>query len=62
MCGIEQRFLLAMTALFLASSFAFRATPAGKFALTIDNIMRGPGYTATSPPRTMVGRWRANLF
>jgi Tol biopolymer transport system component len=46
-----RRFPLALTALLLASLFAFRANPAGKFALTIDNIMRGPelyGYEPSS--------------
>ena len=33
----------------LALIFAFHATPAGKFALTIDNIMRGPGLYGYEP-------------
>src|SRR5205807_8867558 len=33
----------------LAILFAFHATPAGKFALTIDNIMRGPGLYGYEP-------------
>ena len=34
--------------------FAFHATPAGKFALTIDNIMRGPGLFGYEPGQV---RW-----
>jgi len=33
----------------LAALFAFHAAPAGKFALTIDNIMRGPGLYGWEP-------------
>ncbi|HTC35504.1 MAG TPA: prolyl oligopeptidase family serine peptidase [Bryobacteraceae bacterium] len=33
----------------LASLFAFQAEPAGKFAFTIDNIMRGPGLYGYEP-------------
>src|SRR5579864_8435071 len=33
---------------------AFQATPAGKFALTIDNIMRGPGLYGYEPAQV---RW-----
>src|SRR5580658_3330789 len=33
----------------LALIFAFHATPAGKFALTIDNIMRGPELYGYAP-------------
>src|SRR5947207_13667413 len=29
--------------------FTFQAHPAGKFALTIDNIMRGPGLVGYEP-------------
>ncbi len=35
--------------LLIAISFAFQAYPAGKFALTIDNIMRGPGLYGYEP-------------
>jgi dipeptidyl aminopeptidase/acylaminoacyl peptidase len=38
----------------LAVVFAFHATPAGKFALTIDNIMRGPGLYGYEPAQI---RW-----
>ena len=38
----------------LALIFAFHATPAGKFALTIDNIMRGPGLFGNEPSQV---RW-----
>src|ERR1700722_11600235 len=38
----------------LALIFAFHATPAGKFALTIDNIMRGPGLYGYEPSQV---RW-----
>ncbi|HLK20909.1 MAG TPA: prolyl oligopeptidase family serine peptidase [Bryobacteraceae bacterium] len=38
----------------LALVFAFHATPAGKFALTIDNIMRGPGLYGWEPTQV---RW-----
>ena len=38
----------------LALIFAFHATPAGKFALTIDNIMRGPGLYGYEPAQV---RW-----
>src|SRR5215831_1155491 len=34
--------------------FAFHATPAGKFALTVDNIMRGPGLYGYEPTQV---RW-----
>src|SRR5580698_4875502 len=44
-----RRFPLALTSLLLASLFAFRANPAGKFALTIDNIMRGPELYGYEP-------------
>src|SRR5580704_9533058 len=37
--------------------FAFHATPAGKFALTIDNIMRGPGLYGYEPSQV---RWSGN--
>ena len=40
---------LALIALLLASLLAFRANPAGKFALTIDNIMRGPELYGYEP-------------
>ncbi|MDQ2946482.1 MAG: hypothetical protein M3Y27_11155, partial [Acidobacteriota bacterium] len=33
---------------------AFQAHPAGKFALTIDNIMRGPGLVGYEPAQV---RW-----
>src|SRR5579863_1881823 len=35
--------------LLLVSVFVYRAAPAGKFALTIDNIMRGPGLYGYEP-------------
>src|ERR1700730_2943101 len=38
----------------LAILFAFHATPDGKFALTIDNIMRGPGLYGYEPSQV---RW-----
>ena len=38
----------------LAFAFALSATPAGKFALTIDNIMRGPGLYGYEPSEV---RW-----
>ena len=38
----------------LALIFAFHAAPAGKFALTIDNIMRGPGLYGYEPTQI---RW-----
>lgn len=38
----------------LALIFAFHATPAGKLALTIDNIMRGPGLYGWEPTQV---RW-----
>lgn len=38
----------------LALLLAFHATPAGKFALTIDNIMRGPGLFGWEPEHV---RW-----
>ena len=38
----------------LAFLVAFQATPAGKFALTIDNIMRGPGLYGWEPEQV---RW-----
>ena len=38
----------------LALIFAFHATPAGKFALSIDNIMRGPGLYGYEPAQV---RW-----
>src|SRR5579872_5545409 len=38
----------------LVFAFALSATPAGKFALTIDNIMRGPGLYGYEPS---VARW-----
>ncbi len=38
----------------IAILFAFHATPAGKFALTIDNIMRGPGLFGYEPAQV---RW-----
>ena len=38
----------------LALIFAFHAAPAGKFALTIDNIMRGPGLYGYEPAQV---RW-----
>jgi Tol biopolymer transport system component len=38
----------------LAILFAFHATPAGNFALTIDNIMRGPGLYGYEPAQV---RW-----
>src|SRR5579864_5033091 len=38
----------------LAVLFAFHATPAGNFALTIDNIMRGPGLYGYEPSQV---RW-----
>ena len=38
----------------LAILFAFHATPAGKFALTVDNIMRGPGLYGYEPAQV---RW-----
>jgi dipeptidyl aminopeptidase/acylaminoacyl peptidase len=38
----------------LAILLAFQATPAGKFALTIDNIMRGPGLYGYEPSQV---RW-----
>jgi dipeptidyl aminopeptidase/acylaminoacyl peptidase len=44
-----KRFALAITAALLASIISSRATPAGKFALTIDNIMRGPGLYGYEP-------------
>ena len=38
----------------LAALCAFHAAPAGKFALTIDNIMRGPGLYGWEPAQV---RW-----
>src|SRR5579864_6205663 len=38
----------------LAILFAFHAAPAGKFSLTIDNIMRGPGLYGYEPSQV---RW-----
>ncbi len=38
----------------LALLLAFQATPAGKFALTVDNIMRGPGLFGWEPSQV---RW-----
>ena len=38
----------------LAILFAFQAAPAGKFALTVDNIMRGPGLYGYEPAQV---RW-----
>lgn len=38
----------------VAVSLAFHATPAGKFALTVDNIMRGPGFYGWEPTQV---RW-----
>jgi dipeptidyl aminopeptidase/acylaminoacyl peptidase len=38
----------------LAILFAFHATPAGNFALTVDNIMRGPGLYGYEPSQA---RW-----
>jgi dipeptidyl aminopeptidase/acylaminoacyl peptidase len=38
----------------LALLFAFQAAPAGKFALTVDNIMRGPGLYGYEPAQV---RW-----
>ena len=38
----------------LAILFAFHATPAGNFALTVDNIMRGPGLYGYEPSQV---RW-----
>ena len=38
----------------LVFAFALSATPAGKFALTIDNIMRGPGLYGYEPSEV---RW-----
>src|SRR5579872_3936794 len=38
----------------LALLLAIHATPAGKFALTIDNIMRGPGLFGWEPEQV---RW-----
>src|SRR5271155_4538030 len=38
----------------LALLLAFRANPTGKFALTIDNIMRGPGLYGYEPSQI---RW-----
>ncbi len=38
----------------LVFAFALSATPAGKFALTIDNIMRGPGLVGYEPSQV---RW-----
>jgi dipeptidyl aminopeptidase/acylaminoacyl peptidase len=40
--------------LLLSLILAFHATPAGKFALTIDNIMRGPGLYGYEPAQV---RW-----
>src|ERR1700724_3725567 len=34
--------------------FAFHVTPAGNFALTVDNIMRGPGLYGYEPSQV---RW-----
>jgi len=42
------------TLLLATSLFVFQATPAGKFALTVDNIMRGPGIYGYEPAQV---RW-----
>jgi dipeptidyl aminopeptidase/acylaminoacyl peptidase len=41
----------------LAVLFAFHATPAGTFSLTVDNIMRGPGLYGYEPSQV---RWSGN--
>src|SRR5271166_2350177 len=41
----------------VAALFAFQANPAGKFSLTIDNIMRGPGLVGYEPSEI---RWSGN--
>jgi dipeptidyl aminopeptidase/acylaminoacyl peptidase len=43
-----------LTLVLLAALWAFQATPAGRFALTVDNIMRGPGLYGYEPARV---RW-----
>ncbi len=49
-----KRFPLACAACFLACLLSSRANPAGKFALTIDNIMRGPQLYGYEPSQA---RW-----
>ena len=44
-----KRFALVLSAFLLASLVSPRANPAGKFALTIDNIMRGPELYGHEP-------------
>jgi dipeptidyl aminopeptidase/acylaminoacyl peptidase len=46
--------LSLLTLSLLTLVFVFQATPAGKFALTIDNIMRGPGLYGYEPAQV---RW-----
>jgi dipeptidyl aminopeptidase/acylaminoacyl peptidase len=49
-----KRFTLALLAFLLTCLLEFRASPASKFALTIDNIMRGPALYGYEPSEV---RW-----
>src|SRR5271169_3912083 len=49
-----KRFPLALAAFIFACLLASQADPAGKFALTIDNIMRGPQLFGYEPSEV---RW-----
>jgi dipeptidyl aminopeptidase/acylaminoacyl peptidase len=49
-----KRFTLALFSLLLSILFSPGANPAGKFAFTIDNIMRGPGLYGYEPSQV---RW-----
>jgi dipeptidyl aminopeptidase/acylaminoacyl peptidase len=49
MCSMSKSRVLLLTIV-----FAFSATPAGKFALTVDNLMRGPGLYGYEPSEV---RW-----
>src|ERR1700679_2699327 len=49
-----KRFSLVLLAALLSTLLESRANPAGKFALTIDNIMRGPGLYGYEPAQV---RW-----
>ena len=49
-----KRFALILTAIALAFVISSRALPAGKFALTVDNIMRGPELYGYAPSEV---RW-----
>src|SRR5271168_3723214 len=52
-----KRFTLALLARLLSILFCLGANPAGKFALTIDNIMRGPGLYGYEPSQV---RWSSD--